>query len=209
MSEGVVMDEGRLMLLGCGILHREIRHLIEKNRWPLDTFFIDSMLHVDFDALASALKKALARHTGRRVIVFYGACHPLMDQILAEAGLQRTRGQICVEMLLGEERCTRELADGTYFLLEDWALRWNHMIQKTFGDNAAVTRAIFQGDRSNLLCLRTPCSGDFTSYAAAAGSQVGLPLRWLDVPLDNLEKCLHDSITALTEVPDDSASHTR
>lgn len=190
------MTDDRLLLLGCGILQKEIRYLIDRNNWPLDTFFLDSMLHVDFDALSSALRKALARQTGRRVLVFYGACHPLIDQMLAEAGVIRTPGQNCVEMLLGEEQFTSELSNGAYFLLEDWAQRWEFMIHKTFGGNDKVIRSIFTGDRSSLLCLRTPCSGDFKKQAELAGALVGLPLHWLDVTLDALEKCLIDLMTA-------------
>jgi len=35
---GVSMADDRPLLLGCGILHKEVRLLIEKNNWPLDTF---------------------------------------------------------------------------------------------------------------------------------------------------------------------------
>ena len=38
------MVENRLLLLGCGILRKETRLLIEKNRWPMDTMFLDSAL---------------------------------------------------------------------------------------------------------------------------------------------------------------------
>ncbi|MDD2899172.1 MAG: DUF1638 domain-containing protein [Desulfuromonadaceae bacterium] len=194
------MTEERILLLGCGILRKEIRHLIAKNNWALDTFFIDSMLHVDFEALESALRKALARNAGRRILVFYGTCHPLMDQLLQEAAVARTTGQNCVEMLLGNEKFTHELSNGAYFLLEDWALRWDYMILKTFGTNPTVTSAIFQGDRSNFLCLRTPCSGDYTAQAEAVSHQIGLPLRWLDVSLEHLEAYLSDAITSMNRV---------
>lgn len=190
----------RPLLLGCGILKKEIRHLIALNNWQLDTFFLDSMLHVDFDALARSLENALTKHSSSRRLVFYGACHPLMDKLLQETGVSRTPGQNCVEMLLGEELFTHELANGAYFLLEDWALRWDYMIHKTFGSNDMITKAIFREGHSNLLCLRTPCSKDFSSQAELAGKRVGLPLRWLDVSLDNLHNCLLDFISAETGV---------
>ncbi len=185
------MADDRPLLLGCGILHKEVRLLIEKNNWPLDTLFLDSMLHVDFDALARSLQSALERDAGCRNFVFYGACHPLMEQMLHRAGAFRTVGQNCVEMLLGVERFGEELAGGAYFLLEDWALRWDQMITRTFGRNPMIVRDIFTGSHSVLLCLRTPCSADFSAAAEHAARQAGLPLRWLDVTLDNLESVLH------------------
>lgn len=183
------MSDPRL-LLGCGILAREVRYLIEKNGWALDTDFLDASLHVDFAALESALQGGLARHVGRDMVVFYGSCHPRMEQMLQAAHTVRTPGQNCVEMLLGRERFMQELTQGAFFLLEDWALRWDAAISKTFGDKPEVVREIFQLSNRYLLCLRTPCSGDFEQAAIEVGAKVGLPLRWLDVGLDHLEVVL-------------------
>lgn len=189
------MTNDRLLLLGCGILKKEVDFLIQKNGWPLETLFLDSALHVDFDRLAKGLTSALAKHREEDVIVLYGTCHPLMERMLAEAHTFRTRGQNCVEMLLGHDLFTEELSNGAYFLLEDWARRWEHIQIKTFNTkNLDLIRDIFQGDRKCLLGLRTPCSGDFTAEAEAAGRMVGLPLRWLDVPLDHLESVLLEAI---------------
>ena len=192
------MPEARPLLLGCGILAREIRFLLEKNRWSADTCFLDSALHIDFAELSQTLTAALARHAGRNLYVFYGCCHPRMDHIVAEAGAQRIPGQNCVEMLLGPEHFTQELAQGAFFLLEGWARRWEHILTRTFGANEQVIKNVFQVDRKYLLGLRTPCSGDFQVEAADAGRKVGLPLRWRDVPLDNLELVLRTMITRNT-----------
>jgi hypothetical protein len=188
------MSEERLLLVGCGILRKEIRFLIEKNGWPLDVFFLDSTLHVDFEDLSKSLKSALARHSGRDIIVFYGACHPLMENILEEAETSRTVGQNCVEMLLGPELFTEELSNGAFFLLEDWARRWDCILRKTLGNNEKIWKDVYQGDRKYLACITTPCSRDYRVEAEAAGKKVGLPLRWIDSPLDHLEYVLHDAI---------------
>lgn len=178
------------MLLGCGILQREVRFLIDKNHWPLDTDFLDSSLHVDFEALQAALQGGLKRNADRDVVVFYGECHPHMERMLEQAHTFRTEGQNCVEMLLGRERFMEELSNGAFFLMEDWARRWDEAIAKTFGSRPAVVREIFQLSNKYLLCLRTPCSGDFSAEAQQVGEKVGLPLRWMDVPLDHLEAVL-------------------
>ena len=191
----MTMKAEKLLLIGCGILKREVRWLIEKNHWPVDTAFLDSALHIDFDKLLKKLTSALARHQGRNAIVFYGTCHPLMEKTLEEAGTFRTPGQNCVEILLGHELFTEELSKGAYFLFEDWARRWEHITTITFGNNPTVARDIFQGDRKYMLCLRTPCSSDFTAQAEQAGRMMGLPVRWMDVPLDHLESVLQTAIT--------------
>jgi len=183
-----------MLLLGCGILQKEIRFLIEKNGWPLETHFLDSSLHIDFDKVSQSLTCSLTRNSGREAVVFYGACHPLMETILGTAGTFRTSGQNCVEMLLGPERFTSELEQGAFFLLEEWAHCWERIVTATMGTNRAVIREMYQGDRGYLLCVSTPCSGDFCSEAEQAGKLVGLPLRWLDVSLDHLEMVLQEAI---------------
>jgi hypothetical protein len=188
------VTDGRCTLLGCGILQKEVRFLIEKNGWALDTDFLDSSLHVNFEALASALQGGFTRHAGQEVVVFYGSCHPRMDQMLEAAQTFRTEGQNCVEMLLGRDRFMQELTDGAFFLLEDWALRWDEAIGKTFGNKPEVVREIFQLSSKYLLCMRTPCSGDFEQAAQDVGIKVGLPLRWMDVGLDHLETVLRKLI---------------
>lgn len=192
----VTMTDNRLLLMGCGILQHEVRFLIAKNNWPVDTLFFDSALHCEFDKLAHRLTTGLARHADRELVVFYGSCHPLMDRMLAEAHTFRTEGQNCVDMLLGNALFTRELLQGGFFLLEEWARRWEYIVTKSFGTkNWEVIREMFGGDRKYLLCLRTPCSGDFSAEAEEAGRLVGLPLRWMDVGLDHLEAVLLAAIT--------------
>lgn len=193
-----------LLLVGCGILRKEVRFLIGKNRWPVETFFLDSALHINFDKLFMALTSALDRHARRKIIVFYGACHPLMDAVTGSTATIRTLGQNCVEMLLGPERFTTELERGAFFLLEEWACRHRQLMTTTFGPNRQVMREIVQGDRSSLLCVTTPCSGDFKDAAEKAGRLVGLPLRWLDVSLDHLEAVLEEAIDRVESSRDEA-----
>ncbi|MFA7406000.1 MAG: hypothetical protein WC007_18560, partial [Pelobacteraceae bacterium] len=78
--------------------------------------------------------------------------------------------------------------------LEEWARDWERIVTTALGSNREVIREIYQGDRNYLLCVSTPCSGDFRSEAEEAGRLVGLPLRWLDVSLDHLEAVLLQAI---------------
>lgn len=189
-----MMQNQNCLLLGCEILRHEVEFLIGKNGWALDTDWLDSSLHVNFERLAHELQTGILRNRGRDVVVFYGCCHPRMEKILETAHTFRTEGQNCVEMLLGREKFMRELTDGAFFLLEDWALRWDEAIGKTFGKNPDVVREIFQLSNKSLLCLRTPCSGDFEQAANEVGEKVGLPVRWMDVGLEHLEEVLRQAI---------------
>lgn len=188
------MSEEKTLLVGCGILSKEINYLIEKNNWRVETVFLDSSLHVDFNKLSSALEGALEKCRGRKVLVFYGECHPLIDKMLEKAGTFRTEGQNCIDMLLGNEFFTGELSKGAFFLLEDWALHWDRLVKNFYRGNIEVLRKIFQSDRKYILALRTQCSQDFTRQAEHAAHETGLPLMWKDVTLEHLEKVLRESL---------------
>ncbi|MFI5180387.1 MAG: DUF1638 domain-containing protein [Thermoanaerobaculia bacterium] len=194
------MSGGRCRLVACGIFSKEIHWLIEKNRWPVDPVFLDSSMHTDLAKLSKGLTSTLIRFAEADVAVFYGACHPCIDQILAEAGTFRTPVENCVEALLGREVYLRELENGAFFLFEDWARRARPVILDIFDGNEAVARDVYQTDRKYLLCIRTPRSGDFTSEAEETGRLVGLPLRWMDASLDHLETVLGTAIKSKGEV---------
>lgn len=185
-----------LRLVGCGILRKEVDYLIAKNGWNVETEFLDSALHNYLNRLSKELDGALTNdeQAGRDTVVFYGSCHPQMDDILQRHHTLRTHGQNCIVMLLGYDLFMEELAQGAYFLLEDWALTWEPMLTQAFGDNITVLREIFHSSHKYIIAIRTPCSANFEAAAEAAAAYVDLPLRWLDVGLEHLESVLADAI---------------
>jgi len=186
----------QLVLVGCSILHKETDYLIKKNNWDIETHYLNSALHNYLNKLSSELNKALAEEEkkGNNSIVFYGSCHPNMDNLLEDHKTCRTHGQNCIVMLLGYEHFMQELSKGAYFLLEDWALTWEPMITECFGNNLTVIREIFHSSHKYFLALRTPCSNDFTVAAEKAAAFVDLPLHWLDIDLKELETVMADAI---------------
>jgi hypothetical protein len=191
------------VMVGCGILHKEVDFLIRKNGWNVETQYLDSALHNYFDRLSKQLDSALDAddREGRQSVVFYGSCHPRMEEILARHHTVRTQGQNCIVMLLGYERFMEDLGRGAYFLLEDWALTWEPMITQCFGNNLAVIREIFHSSHKVMIAIRTPCSGDFTTAAEAAARFVDLPLEWLDADLAHLESVLAEAIAQKERQP--------
>lgn len=181
-------------LIGCGILEREIRFLAEKNRWDLKAVFLPSGLHVDFAKLEHALRASLAHHADRPKMVFYGACHPCMEQLINEAWVIRTPGQNCVDIYLGHETFCRELESGAFFLFEDWAHKWEIIVGGVMPGNPQIMRDIFRSAHKYLLAIRTPCSNDFSTAAQKVSELTSLPLRWIDADLDHLEKNLLDTL---------------
>lgn len=186
------------IIIGCGILEKEIRFLMAKNSWQGRPVFLPSGLHVDFNRLRDSLEQGLAKHANEQSTVFYGDCHPQMNQILENAHVIRTPGQNCVDIYLGHELFCRELELGAFFLFEDWALHWQQIIGGVMPGNPEIMRSIFRSAHKYLLAIRTPCSGDFTSEAEAISTMVDMELRWIDVGLEQLEQTLKATIEQAT-----------
>ncbi len=179
------------LLLGCGILRREVRLLCERHGWELERRWLSADLHGRTLQLGRSLSLALAAHAGREVIVMYGCCHPQMDALVDRPGVRRMAEQNCLTMLLGAEVFAREVQAGAYFLLEEWCAGWVDQLTCAFGTrDLALVRDIFRTDRRYLLALRTPCSRDYSAAAREAAATVGLPLRWRDCGLEHLERSL-------------------
>ncbi|MBI9105074.1 MAG: DUF1638 domain-containing protein [Spirochaetales bacterium] len=183
-----------LPLVGCGILAEEIRFLIKKNSWNVDPHFLHSSLHVDFKKLEVALTSSFEKLGEGPKTVVYGACHPLMDRIVEDGNAHRSKGQNCVELLLGREIFDDYLFQGAFFLLEDWAEKWEEVMAKAFGSNPEIIREILGNEHKFLLCIRTPCSKDFTRHAERISLYANLPLRWHDADLSHLELILENMI---------------
>ncbi len=197
----IVAADRPLVVVGCGILRKEVDYLVAKNGWQVETQFLDSALHNYFGKLHDQLDAALTagEAAGRDTVVFYGCCHPKMDDMLDQHHTLRTQGQNCIVMLLGYPKFMAELEQGAYFLLEDWALTWEPMITEAFGKNVAVVREIFHSSHKSMIAIRTPCSGDFTAAAEAAAAFVDLPLTWMDADLRHLEAVLAEAIARKRE----------
>lgn len=186
----------QLVMVGCSILQKEVDSLIKKNKWHLETHYLNSALHSYLDKLSKELNQALDEEEakGKNTVVFYGSCHPGMDNFIETHQTCRTRGQNCIVMLLGYEYFMRELSQGAFFLLEDWALSWDKVLIESFGNNTAVIREIFHSSHKYILAIRTPYSADYTAAAEKAAAFVDLPLHWLDVGLQELEIVMNEAI---------------
>ncbi|WP_346354781.1 DUF1638 domain-containing protein [Azotosporobacter soli] len=186
--------EARYLLVGCGVLEKEMTYLIKKNKWPLDSIFLDATLHADIDKLAETLSNVLNEHAKEDLIVFYGECHPCMEEITRKANAVRVDAQNCMEMILGRERFRMEVEQRAFFLLEALILCWDDAIKMAFGENLRIAREIFQSEQDYFLYIKTPCSGDVMLRAEVISRCLGLPLRSMEVSLDQLEAAVSDAI---------------
>lgn len=180
-------------LIGCGILEKEIRFLVKKNGWKLEQTYLPSGLHTDFEKLDHTLNSCLSKHRNGKGIVFYGTCHPCMDEFIANSNSMRTVGQNCVDIYLGHENFCRELEQGAFFLFEDWAIHWKKIVGGVMPGNPQIMKDIFRSAHRYLLAIRTPLSKDFTKEAELVSNMTSLPVRWFDADMEHLEKRLSET----------------
>ncbi|HOV13780.1 MAG TPA: DUF1638 domain-containing protein [Spirochaetota bacterium] len=184
------------ILIGCGILQKEIDLIIKKNGWDIETLFLDSSLHIDFDKLYQGLSFLLEKNKNQEITVFYGVCHPKIDALLKQYNAKRTPVQNCIEILLGKELFTKELSNGAFFLIEDWVLRFDNIfLDSLFGkNNIEGVKMILQSEHKYFCCIKTPCSSDFSLKTEGLSKKYSMPLKWISASLNNLERILKDTI---------------
>lgn len=111
-------------------------------------------------------------------------------------------------MLLGHKLFMAELAKRAFFLPQEWARRWEHVITRSFGTrNLRIIREMFHGDREYLLCIGTPCSAVFSAEAEEAGKMVDMPLRRMNTTLERLESVMQVTVTKEWGDYDDRHDH--
>lgn len=190
----------KIHLVGCGILRKEIHFLLQSFPAEFKQVYYDSALHCDLTQLSKVLHATLAKHPPTQTLIFYGSCHPLLDQWLDQKSMHRIPGQNCVAMLLGYDRFMHKLGQGSFFLLEDWAKRWQDIVFKTMGTHKKnIIQRFYREHHTHLLALRTPCSGNYEIEAEEAAELVGLPLEWMDVDLDHFRDLLWQNLQILLD----------
>lgn len=124
---------GRVRLLSCGIFRDEYQLLPEELRQVLAPFFLDSMLHMDPGKLDGMLASFLRKHGENPAIIAFGDCCPHMQELGATTCAARTGGANCCEIYLGRERYRRLCKERTFFLMPEWAKRWEHVVRNELG----------------------------------------------------------------------------
>ena len=178
-----------------GILEKEIRYLAKKNNWSQHLIFLPSGLHVDFDQLRKSLEKCLPQYEEKPGAIFYGTCHPCMDEILAGTQCSRTPGQNCVDIYLGHDRFSQELQQGAFFLFEGLGFALERDCRQRHARRSGhYAQHLSCSAHKYLLAIRTPCSGDFTAEAQTISDMTSLELRWIDIGLETLEENLRETL---------------
>ena len=119
----------RVLLIACGALAREIVELVEANRWSaFDIQCLPAKWHNTPQFIVPAIREKLktAKHSYQKVYVLYGDCGTggLLDQLLAEEGVERIDGPHCYAFYSGNSAFIKHADDDmTSFYLTDYIAR--------------------------------------------------------------------------------------
>ncbi len=120
---------GRLLVVACGALAREIIDLRQANGWThMDVTCLPAILHNRPQAIPDAVEEAVLRHRPdyEAVYVAYGDCGTggLLARRCAELGVEMVAGPHCYSFYEGNDRFARHSEEEiTAFYLTDFLVR--------------------------------------------------------------------------------------
>jgi hypothetical protein len=185
------------VMIGCSVLQAEVESLCEVH-WPdHKLIFLPSMMHMHPERLASSLESVLAAELkqGYGVVLIYGDCCSRMTELEALAGVVRTTGKNCYELLLGPEEYRRLSHEGAFFLIPEWARRWKEIFSKELGLNRDNATSLMGDMHRKLMFLDTglaPVSGEELRECA---EYCGLPCEVLQVSLGHLHSAIEEAVS--------------
>ncbi|MFD2741078.1 DUF1638 domain-containing protein [Sulfitobacter aestuarii] len=174
--------QGRILLIACGALAREILDLKAANGWThLDLTCLPANLHLHPDRITNAVRAAVARHRDDYddVFVVYADCGTggQLQQACAEMGVEMVAGPHCYSFFEGNERFAKTSEDEiTTFYLTDFLVRqFDAFIIKPMGlDRHPELRDMYFGNYEKLVYQAQTDDPALTEKARRCAETLGL-----------------------------------
>ncbi len=175
---------GRVLMIACGALAREIIALCETNRWDhLDLACLPAKLHNTPSAIPEAVRARIRRARGdgyAQVFVAYADCGTggLLDKVCVEEGVERIEGPHCYSFFDGNEAfaARAEAGEITAFYLTDFLARqFDALVWKGMGlDRHPELLPMIFGNYEKLIYLAQTDDPGLDAKARAAAERLGL-----------------------------------
>lgn len=190
--------QGKVLLLACGALGREIVDLIERNRWEaFDLQCLPAKWHNTPDKIVPALREKIAQAKSRyqSIFVLYGDCGTggELDRLLAEEGIERLEGPHCYAFFSGNEAFAKTAdEDVTAFFLTDYLARhFDKLIWEGLGmDRHPELLPLYFGNYTKIVFLAQTRNEDLAKKAMEAAKRLGLAYEYRFTGYGELERDL-------------------
>ncbi|MGA2860814.1 MAG: DUF1638 domain-containing protein [Steroidobacteraceae bacterium] len=196
-----VRSSGRVLVIACGALAREITALKRASGWSaLDVTCLPPELHNRPERIPAAVRSAICVGRARyeRIFVAYADCGTggALDRMLAEEGVERLPGAHCYEFLATSE-VFAALADaepGTFYLTDFLLRHFERLVVGGLGidRHPELAREYFRHYRRVVYLAQLP-DAQLVQQARAIAARLGLAYEQRDGGYGDLA-------TSLTEV---------
>jgi hypothetical protein len=182
-SGALKADPPRVLVIGCGALARELLALT-RDLPGVKVTCIDAGLHMRPERIAGAVATSIAkarREYGKdtKIFVAYADCgtRGALDQVLAEAGVERIVGAHCYEFYAGASTfaALQDEDPGTFYLTDFLARQFDSMIIRGLGlDAHPELLPMYFGNYHRLIYLAQADDPALVAIARRAAKRLGL-----------------------------------
>ena len=173
---------GRVLLLACGALAREILALIEANGWShMDLHCLPAKLHLHPDQIPDAVEAEVLARRGdyERVYVVYADCGTggLLQARCAALGVEMVAGPHCYSFFDGNAAFAARAEDEmrAFFLTDFLVRQFDAFVWKPMGlDRHPQLRDMLFGNYETLVYLAQTEDAALTEKAREAADRLGL-----------------------------------
>ncbi|WP_299045178.1 DUF1638 domain-containing protein [uncultured Tateyamaria sp.] len=189
---------GRILLIACGALAREILDLKQANGWDhMDLTCLPAKYHLFPDKITEAVRDAVAKHRGNydTIFVVYADCGTggLLKAACQELGVEMVAGPHCYSFFEGNETfAAQSESEITTFYLTDFLVRqFDAFIIKPMGlDRHPELRDMYFGNYEKLVYQAQTDDPALTRKAQAAAGRLGLAFERRFTGYGDLQKTL-------------------
>lgn len=190
------MAPAKTLLIACGALARETLAAIEANGLRhVEVTCISALLHNRPERIPEAVRAKIREHRAEyeRIMVLYADCGTggVLDQVLAEEGVERIGGPHCYAFYAGQQ-VFEALADaepGTFYLTDFLTRQFDTLVIEGLGlDRHPELLDLYFGNYRRLIYLAQTEDTALQAQARAAAERLGLEYEYRFTGLGELAR---------------------
>ena len=195
-----IISKGRVMLIACGALAREILAITKGHGWDhMDLTCLPAILHNSPDKITDAVRACVAKHRDsyQKIFIVYADCGTggRLQAACDEMGVEMIAGPHCYSFFEGNDRFANEYADEiTAFYLTDFLVRqFDAFFWKPMGlDRHPELRDLYFTHYTTLVYQAQTDDPALTEKAKDCAQRLGLAFERRDTGYGDLEVALRD-----------------
>ncbi len=172
--------QGRILLLACGALAREILDLVKINGWShMDLHCLPAILHVHPEKIPDAVEQAVLKHRAEydQIFVVYADCGTggLLARRCADLGVAMVEGPHCYSFFEGNVEFVKKDEVFSFFLTDFLVRQFDAFVVKPLGlDRHPELRDMYFGNYTTLVYQAQTDDPALTELAKQHAERLGL-----------------------------------